>query len=53
MTRHETQLAMTEIYKQVPLLQPSDLEVSEMFQDFLNNFEKKEEVVSLPRGYDQ
>lgn len=54
MTKHEESVAMTELYQYIPYLSPSDLELMEMFEFFLNKEEStEEEVVSLPRGFGQ
>ena len=39
---------LSEIYAEIPVIQPSDLELSEMFEYFLS-----EEIPNLPRGYGQ
>lgn len=43
-----TEQVLSEIYAEIPFLQPTDLELSEMFEYFLS-----EEIPNLPRGFGQ
>jgi hypothetical protein len=44
------QQAFDEIYQDIPLLSPSDIELSEMFESILSG---AEEIPNLPHGYGQ
>lgn len=56
MTRQAEQQAMNEIFQDVPVIRPSDLELFEMFETFLKTQDPEkgtEEIPNLPRGYGQ
>ena len=44
------QQALSEIYKDIPVLRPCDIELSAMFADI---FSEIEDVPNLPQGYGQ
>ena len=52
MSNQSEQQALAEIYADVPVTQPTDLELMEMFEDFIKT-QPKEEIPNLPRGFDQ
>ena len=51
MTKQEEQQALGEIYSEIPTIQPTDLELMEMFEDFMKV--QPETVPNLPRGFGQ
>lgn len=51
MTAQQEQQAMNEIYSQVPVVTPTEMELMDMFEQFMAN--KEEEIPTLPRGFGQ
>ena len=51
----EQQNQMHEMMQDIPNLQPSDIELMEMFEYFMSNKSKEdsEEIPNLPRGFGQ
>lgn len=52
----EQQKHMNEVMQEIPNLQPSDIELMEMFEHFIKNqpkVEGEEEIPNLPRGFGQ
>lgn len=51
MTQEQQNLAMAEIMESEPVIQPSDIELIEMFEAFIQG--QEEEIPTLPRGFGQ
>lgn len=51
MTQAQEQQALKEIYAEVPVITPSDIELMDMFESFMKD--KEEEIPTLPRGFGQ
>jgi hypothetical protein len=51
MTQAQEQQAMQEIYSQIPQISPTEMELMDMFEQFMAN--KEEEIPTLPRGFGQ
>lgn len=56
MSKQAEEQALNEIYSEIPVIQPSDLELFDMFETFLSRqtaSEQGEEIPNLPRGFGQ
>lgn len=53
MTQQEQNQAFNEIFANELVIQPSDLELMDMFETFLKTQSENEEIPNLPRGFGQ
>lgn len=53
MTQQAEQQALSEIYSEIPVTQPTDLELSDMCEQFSKEQPQGEDVPNLPRGFGQ